>query len=118
MRRPRWTALSWIIVGLALCAVGAIAAGLVLAFMAGCAGDTKSVAYGDVYRAMELESMSFTWSFFGLAAAVVAMTMAYYKRSQNVLGSVAVFFGTPVAGFILLFIASGEIETNGVKYCF
>lgn len=112
-RLPRW-----VIIGLALLAVGCCVAGFGLAFASGCAGDLKAGALGDPRRALLLDRASGACLLGGLASAVTAITFAYYRRTRSIMGSVATFVGTMVTGGVLVTIVALELGAMGVDHCF
>lgn len=86
---------------------------LIILFQAGCAGDVKTMALGDVRRALQLEG-------YGIGAALVSAGLsaaAFIQISQSPRRvPQAITFALFL--FVCLWIAGMEMETQGIQSCF
>lgn len=84
-------------------------------YQAGCAGDLKGGALGDLPRALEIEDTGIVLGWLGIALATVAVASGSgLVLQQRIAGAVAALF----LGFVGFTILGIQFEVWGVQHCF
>lgn len=99
--------------GLWALATAGIAMSIVISFRAGCAGDTKSMSFGDVTRALQLEEYAFITALMSAALSAVAFCLRSKSSNREIIGFLLACFL-----FAGLSIASIQAEFQWVQSCF
>ena len=86
----------------------------ILSFRAGCAGDTKSAAVGDIALAFALEEQSLRVFLAGLAVTGAGLLLLPRTTMAHRIAVAAPVLVLAVPVFQLLFI---QVETWGVQHC-
>jgi hypothetical protein len=99
---------------MALSLVG-IVASLIIAFSAGCAGDTKGGALGNPLRALQLENLSVVLLVLSLAVGSFGFVLRVSPSLEQRVAYAAAFF---IFGSIALWFIAMVFEGKGVSSCF
>jgi len=99
--------------GLWAAATVGIVISLLISFQAGCTGDVKTMAAGDVGRALQLEEYAFVMALVSAVLGAAAFCQTLSSAYRDILGCVFAFFL-----FACLWVAGMQAELQGMRSCF
>ena len=112
-RSPIFLRRRYLLVGFWALATLSMAMSLIISFHAGCTGDVKTMALGDVERALQLEDYAIMMALISASLSGVAFCQTSKSAHLAVLSGALVLFV-----FVGLWIAGIQVETQGMRSCF
>ena len=103
----------YLLVGLWALAALSMAMSLIISFHAGCTGDVKTMAFGDVGRALQLEDYAVMMALVSASVSAVAICQTSESAHRPALGGALV-----LCVFVGLWIVGMQVEAQGVRSCF
>lgn len=103
----------YLLVGSWALAILSMAMSLVIFFHAGCTGDVKTLALGDVRRALQLENYAILMAMLSVILSAVAFCQTSKSGQRTVLAGALVLFL-----FLSLWVVGVQVEAQGVRSCF